>query len=169
MLLLLMPLLSDTLRSYSWPAAQPRRAAVQLGSRDEALNLLLSDLTHAESRVSAAVGSLNLPRHRAWVDELQAASAAPSFWDDTAAAESTLKTLAAPVMSMSSNVMSDTVPPRPRRDLIWIGCGSAERIRRKVTLRTPPLVSLPIAIAAPRRRVMSSKSTFSVGLPYARP
>ena len=55
---------------------------------------LTSALERMTARVAAATAMLDLPRQQVCLNDLESQSAAPGFWDDTEAAEATLRRLA---------------------------------------------------------------------------
>ena len=61
---------------------------------EEALAELRALLADTGTRADTAIGMLDLPRARASADDLEAESSNPAFWDDSDAAEATLRKLA---------------------------------------------------------------------------
>ena len=64
---------------------------LSLGDDLQQLQVRLSDVS---PRVAKAMEALDLPRHQAMADDLESLSAAPTFWDDSDAAEAALRNLA---------------------------------------------------------------------------
>ena len=79
---------------FSPPTRHFSHAIVLSVANEEALQSLQSALLDVSARVEQAVGMLDLPFHRASASDLEAESANPNFWDDSDAAESTLRRLA---------------------------------------------------------------------------
>ncbi len=72
---------------------QGRARAARLAAVDDELSSLSSLLAGCEERVRLMVEALDLPRQRASAADLEAESQAPTFWDDSKAAEATLRRL----------------------------------------------------------------------------
>ena len=75
------------------PIQSHRASPLRLALEDD-LQRLTSTLADIAPRVEVAVDTLDLPRHRASRDDLEAQSSQPTFWDNAEAAEASLRLLA---------------------------------------------------------------------------